>query len=544
MLLRAGLFILTLCLCPTPTRAAEQRSVTYSEFAPLQTDVGFAEAKKKAEEWFERALNISIQKHIPVVDAVFETLKREANLMIFVYRSPDGKYRPTDAHHRILAAKTIMDRFSMPLDMLVWDVLVIDGGDFSNRSWKEFAEALEPLGLAYFSPKVLNESIASGESLADRFQKRLGNSFDDLRNNPLRSAIGGMFDVLGLEGSAFEPQVQLLLGERFEKLGFTARSGREYSPVTQEKLLTALFSEANKSVLYDFLISKALAENKLTVQRKLAQGATFVKSGHLCNSLSIAESTSSGLPSLIVWPASRSLFTQLFTQSHDGAQDLDLNRANEIIRSLANGKRGDFNASDKKFLKRVRQTALSLRSSYRLLSDQHEVPEAYRDFVKALGELNDAIALWNLGNKPAPELVDAANRVKSAMKKGILDDEFNPSSKRSFFDYQLELITRAERYVYPSELTVRKYHDLRKIIRDFKFLFTLLNENNWTPEYEATTRLLARLSKRMGTIKDGFLLEKPKRGVDPNDLKTAIDPVSKREILDFIDLMKRSLNSV
>ena len=243
------------------------KDVSIKEMAPLQTDAGLAEAHDKAESWIAEANLRAKERGVPVRDELVKILNRKGSAGYTAYISPDGKYRPNDGHHKVIAAREIMKRFRIDPSEVKWSLNV--EGDYRGESWEKFAREMERRGIGYFSKEVLEESAKRGESLGELYRRHLPDNFLEVHNSPMRSAIGRLFDILGIKGSAFNPYIQFFEGDLMEDAGVEVKSGEEFSPKTQTRLQSELFEGKLSRELQRTLLSKVLPERKAEIDAKL-----------------------------------------------------------------------------------------------------------------------------------------------------------------------------------------------------------------------------------------------------------------------------------
>jgi hypothetical protein len=525
-------------------------------FAPLQTDGGKASAHEKAQEMIDEATrNAEARGGGDTVKAeLIKILNREARLGMNGYISPDGMIRPVDGHHKILAIAEVMQNYG--IDPRQVDFSVNIKKDYSHKSWATFARDMQEKNLGYFSPEVLRASQRRGESLGDLYEHGLPRDFESLRDSPMRSAVGRLFDSLGIKGSSFRPYIQFLLGDQLASYGVRVAPGEEFDDGAQARIIDQLFFGPHHAEMQNTLISNALPEQRaairselvktvkrLATQRDLNDGQLNVACMRNALQRAVQGAAENALPALIPLPTEPEAYQSLLNRaSGDFIDQTDLKGVGKRVNALVDTKKPKFAGPDKKLLKATRKKALALRSAYRLLTNDRWMPPSFKDFTKDLGELNDEISKWDMKKKPSDALVKLAKKIqKDLAKSKSFTRGYESASAEGFLAIQRANLENLKRWVNNPRLTVDEYHDIRKSIRDYMYLFDLLNNETPKQEYASVQGFLAVLSKRMGGIKDGLLNNDD--GKPHGDEPTQIDPDSRRELLDFVALIERSLGN-
>ena len=167
----------------------------------------------------------------------------------------------------------------------------------------------------------------------------------------------------------------------------------------------------------------------------------------------------------------------------------------EIIRN------GPKNMSEKKLerLQSDRILAQRVRGNYILFSAENASPRAYHQFVRDLGYLNDAIIEGK--SKVAREM---AGKVLKHMRSGKHLPEnspFIPAKARSITQFAEKKFTEIEALLV-KPMDIHAYHDIKKDIRNFKFLFGTLNKHSPHPTYEDLGRQASHITDVLGERKD------------------------------------------
>lgn len=541
---------------------AKWKKLHPDELAPLQDSVGYAQAQQTAAEWIADArgsvANPGNRK--AVAKALTGILNRIGNAGYEGYRLRDGSFRPDDGHHKLKAALIAMDEYDIPMEDVNWSLKIPKENDLRKLSWKETAGVLSSRKVGYFSPeKVATYSKRYGADYLEYLYRDLPRNFDEIGDSPMRSAMGELFKYFGIKGSEVDPQLQLALGDKAEALGIQIKGGEEYAPGTLSQLVDAFFNQGGSTLLSSLLEGirpdrRAALETQLLRQRDLLRRAQG-KEGCILRLL-VAIHLNPNMPESVKLPSSLRDFNSLYEKAAPiGPDEQALGVVARALHQLAEGK--PLNKSMKTALKQIRKSGVALRSANRLFSDS--MSDTYRIFVRDLGDLNEDLATKNFDSpkdrraiqQRAQDLSDLLDDVPGGFRqdfKPFTSAEFraSQSGKLDWIDETLRLSeqTSAGSRDY---LTVKRYHDLRNYVRDYKTFFDLLVDRDPTNlAYHNAAAKLGQLSRHMGKIKDGII--RAPAGGGKSELPvlkqpTEVDPDTLQDLRDFSAMMRASLQS-
>ncbi|MGZ3707511.1 MAG: ParB-like protein [Bdellovibrionota bacterium] len=236
------------------TARAELVAIDFPNLAPLQMEAGKAEAHHKAEEWLAEARANAAKSGRSLRDEVITVISKRRPKDFRVYISPDGKYRPDDGHHKVLATRELMRDYQIGPELVEWKMNV--QADFRGKTWDDFASAMQQKQVGYFPPELVEQIRAAGGSPGDLF-RRLPADFSKIGDSPMRTAMGALYDSLSLEGEYFKPYSQFYLGEELARDGITLKPGEESAPSTIRMLQQYLLKDPRGRKHLEFLIAMA-----------------------------------------------------------------------------------------------------------------------------------------------------------------------------------------------------------------------------------------------------------------------------------------------
>jgi hypothetical protein len=391
--------------------------------------------------------------------------------------------------------------------------------------------------------------------------KSLPESHRDLTDSPMRSAVALFFRNLDLKGSEFVPRVQFMLGDLIEESGIHVRSGTELDPLTQAKIHARVFGLDDRGKgLVDQLLAWAMPLNRDGIQTILSRRQAMLERLVSVRGQSIRcftrlledELVRKPLPNLRGLSESAAHDASLFEGAMTSyEQALNPEELRVVLKDLSRGK--NLSKAQVKYLKRARKASIELRSSYRLFS-LNSKPWEFTQFARKLGALNDE--LEDHGEKSvrqmAKDLRPLVREAHAELNEEFLPrtpDEFNVIQKDTldWMDETLKLDVRLHtrgpaKGREPDYLTVDRYHELRRRIRDYKTLFDLLRETY--PENREFSQIAQRvrsINTTMGRIKDGLTRGEEKEELPIETRPTEIDAETRRDITEFIRMMKRAI---
>jgi hypothetical protein len=388
------------------------------------------------------------------------------------------------------------------------------------------------------------------------YYKNLPISFDQMHDLPMRSALGKFFDTTGIKGSEFTPYVQFKLGEKLSDLGITVKAGEEFSPETQQKISDAFFTGDHSNALLADLSKDALPDKRQKIETILQKAKTLAlapaahvaeeEGSHVGGAGAVGvENTCStryaaigkGLEDIsLKLPHSDSAITDLLEMANKNcASAVDLKRLASVLKQLKDGEK--LSGADIEFLKNTRKELLNLRSAIKLLGNEDAKNELspFRSFVRDLGELNDKIAIWDFKGKVPKEIQSAAKDLTKNVGDISFEGKIPAKSFQEFSAFQQKYLSWIRNSIDDPKLTVGEYHDVRKAIRDYKGLLTLMMEKNPSRETNLALQQVTLLSKRLGKFKNGLMATKDgnvtKKLLEQN---TQFDADSKKDIEKFL----------
>ena len=210
--------------------AGAEPMVSTSKIAPTQTEYGALAVDNKFNKWVveAKAQGISLPKYTDtVLRGVFATAK------IPVVIAPDGVVRTLDGHHKLSALVRVqkITGVSVPVNV---DVIK----DYSGYSETRYANHfVNKLGKGYFGDSPSESAVEKLRSLP--------RSLSGMRDNPMRSVIGLVFDRAGLEGSWFKDYVQFDLAALLKTSGRLpkAPNGAASNPKYLDAVAKVIFGE-------------------------------------------------------------------------------------------------------------------------------------------------------------------------------------------------------------------------------------------------------------------------------------------------------------
>lgn len=205
---------------------------------------------------------------------------------------------------------------------------------------------------------------------------------------------------------------------------------------------------------------------------------------------------------------------------------VDFKKMEETLEEII--KNGPKNVGDKKLdrLKSDRILAQRVRGNYILFSADNVSPRGYHQFVRDLGYLNDAVIEGK--GKVAREM---AAKVLRHMKNGKHlpgNAPFVPAGAGSITRFAERKFTEIEALLV-RPIDIHAYHDIKKDIRNFKFLFGVLNKHTPHPAYEDLGRQASHITDVLGDRKDIMFRD---ASIDKNALVT-IEPDMQAAIRKF-----------
>lgn len=221
-------------------------------------------------------------------------------------------------------------------------------------------------------------------------------------------------------------------------------------------------------------------------------------------------------------------FEELFRLAEDSYyKKIDFKDMKKLFKKVAEGGLKAITPDELKTLRKYRIYAQKVRGSYTLFSEGNARPKVYQKFVRDFGYLNDALIEGRSkdAKKVAVKVLDhMSNDYHLTRPLG-----FTPAQSGSIVQYSLKTFEWVEGSLgVPIDL--HHYHDVRKKIRDFKFLYGMLNKHYPNPDYVRLGEKAGNISDEMGAMKDILFTDNTLKKSD----KVVIDPKFEKAIREFI----------
>ena len=553
-------FSLFFCFFPIGDLQAKLESFHLKDFGGDQEFVGMSEVQKKAAEWLEIAESLAKAKGTEVNDEIILLVNEELKTEVIAYKSPDGRVRATDGHHKMKAAQLLLKEKGINQKKIEFRVDLKEdfSGKASDKNWAEYIEYRERHNPIYIPNR---KNLSQAEIIS--YYKNLPTTLDDMRDLPMRSAIGALFDAASLKGTWFEPAIQFKVGEEYSKLGIIIKPGQEYSAETQHKIMKVLFVDEKGANIQKFILSQAKESNRKEVETLLREaktialgiratqagesgahgvGGNFSKGqvsaakGNQCY-LSFSQLTRK-IEGPISLPSSSKHHLELLMRAQEKSlAQLDITRMRGILKKIA--EKGTLSGEDALFLKEARKSSLVFRSAVKLVGNDEtrEAMKPFRSFVSDLGGLNDKIKKWNFKGELPGSISKSATGLLE-LTAGNFKQSIAPKKLADFEAFHAKNLKWLKDTTHKEGLTIGEYHEIRKSIRDYKAMLELMAEHDPTPANIGASRFLADLSKRMGKEKDGFKIPTKKKKATPFlSRPTKIDERTTKDIDVFLSAM-------
>lgn len=212
---------------------------------------------------------------------------------------------------------------------------------------------------------------------------------------------------------------------------------------------------------------------------------------------------------------------------HRYKKKIDYPRIKKDLTELAQNGLKNFGKSKKQKLKEERIAADVFRTAYRIFSDDHTPPENFSIFVSDFGHLNDAIEAKDKSQiRKTARLMLVKLERKHQDISGIT---FRPASMESILEHSNGRVAQITSSLH-KDISLDHYHDIRKWMRDFRRLYTMLNKHNPNVNYPRLAEKAASISDDMGEIKDELLT-----GKKAKKLPVKISAQTTEKIINFIE---------
>lgn len=181
------------------TPSNKLRITSTDKLAPGQTEFGAFAVKNKINKWTKEAK----AEGITLAQYTNTTLRKVfANANIPVVVDPRGVIRTLDGHHKLSALIQVQAKVGLKIPVSI-DVV----RDYKGSSEKAYAKHfVVVMKKGWFGANPPESAIEKVRSLPAQYTQ--------MKDSPLRSVLGLVFDKAGLEGSWFKDYVQFKLGTR------------------------------------------------------------------------------------------------------------------------------------------------------------------------------------------------------------------------------------------------------------------------------------------------------------------------------------------
>jgi hypothetical protein len=176
-----------------------------------------------------------------------------------------------------------------------------------------------------------------------------------------------------------------------------------------------------------------------------------------------------------------------------------------------------------KELKLIRKEAAILRSIFVVFSNKHSSPDAFEEFTKKLGKLNDVLEFKDW--KAVPE---ASKKVKKSLNQPKILAElkgFKPSKVKGIKSQLDEVKNDILHLLKKEQLKMEEFHELRKLLKHFLVCFQVIVNIEKKNELKDSYLYLFTLNEELGAARDEILkqeVEAYKKGIK-FDEKAAAD---------------------
>ena len=156
----------------------------------------------------------------------------------------------------------------------------------------------------------------------------------------------------------------------------------------------------------------------------------------------------------------------------------NLGRIEGDLKLIAQGKVSELPAVELSYLRSARKGGLVLRASYRFFSRDNSAPRPLGNFVASFGDLNDEIEKLqkftakgtntNTVHEQAQNVREKALLLSESMRDRNTWFEYLPAERDGFLGKWKKNVKKIGKFLDDPNLSIDDYHDLRKLIRDFR----------------------------------------------------------------------------
>lgn len=150
-------------------------------------------------------------------------------------------------------------------------------------------------------------------------------------------------------------------------------------------------------------------------------------------------------------------------------------------------------------INKFRQNTSFMRSVFQTVSETHQSPKKFAQFVRDFGHLKDMVNI--------NESAQAQKASKKLLKK-FVDLDFNllladakPASQKSIHKYFKSIISQTQTIMTKKQMEIDELHTVRKNMRDILRYLQIQNESN--PDTEAI-QFLKKFNHKLGELCDSY----------------------------------------
>jgi hypothetical protein len=154
-------------------------------------------------------------------------------------------------------------------------------------------------------------------------------------------------------------------------------------------------------------------------------------------------------------------------------------------------------------LKDIRKQASILRSVFVVFSEDHISPEAFENFTKKLGKLNDAIEFraFHLVSK-------SAEKTKKSLEINAINKEikkFKAAGPNSIKHTLKKIRNKILDQIKKDKMSTEEYHEIRKELKHYLTVTQVMLSLNRTDDLDMSFKFLTELNDKLGAERDNVL---------------------------------------
>lgn len=210
------------------------------------------------------------------------------------------------------------------------------------------------------------------------------------------------------------------------------------------------------------------------------------------------------VPILVTEWNAKKMFISAYQRWQKAYQEIDL----DLLKQLAEGNIELVTRQTVYTIENLREEANFMRCTYRLLSEDHSCPPEFDQFVTIFGKIKDAARHenWDVLSESASSLLD----IIDAYKETLFIEPVKYTSEESFVEYFTKRIKKLRKFLEKPDLSVEKYHKVKKMSREMGQLFQMLSEKNRLEGrhyflYRAVSTILFSINETMGEVHSEYV---------------------------------------